>query len=373
MTLVKIDANVDRTFARMNGATENMELFESFTAPRATVAERLQAGKAMRTQVPRTSHARSRRLRTGPTQSPSSKQQNVTRVQKLVPVRFARMLASPFAFLRGSAAVMAADLSNTPVTGTCRQRLRRHARLQLRRLRLGRAQSRLRHQRFRRGSSRARGNGISKRLAASAAVAVRFMGGDKVKAADSGPRDRALLPQAHPPLTPTWAISRSGTTASTSGRCWTPCPPRRAGGAERMMDKAREKGHVQRAREADRAGRRRASHHRGSAADRARDAYGARNADQRRARRHAPLYIESLSHRPARSCFRAIASSIRRARSWASAASAPAAGWSCCRASTGRSAVPAGQAGTAHRSSRPMSMTSSASRTRAGGWSSASA
>ena len=57
MTLVKIDANVDRTFARMNAATEGMELFESFTAPRATVAERMQAGKALRTKVPRTSHA----------------------------------------------------------------------------------------------------------------------------------------------------------------------------------------------------------------------------------------------------------------------------------------------------------------------------
>lgn len=42
---------------------------------------------------------------------------DATRVQKLVPVRFARMLASPFAFLRGSAAVMAGDLATTPVTG----------------------------------------------------------------------------------------------------------------------------------------------------------------------------------------------------------------------------------------------------------------
>jgi hypothetical protein len=34
-----------------------MTLLESFVAPRATVAERLQAGKAVRAQVPRTSHA----------------------------------------------------------------------------------------------------------------------------------------------------------------------------------------------------------------------------------------------------------------------------------------------------------------------------
>jgi uncharacterized protein (DUF2252 family) len=40
-----------------------------------------------------------------------------TRVPGLVPLRYARMLASPFAFLRGSAAVMAADLARTPSSG----------------------------------------------------------------------------------------------------------------------------------------------------------------------------------------------------------------------------------------------------------------
>ena len=42
---------------------------------------------------------------------------NVGRQQHLVPLRMARMSASPFAFLRGAAAVMAWDLSHTPVTG----------------------------------------------------------------------------------------------------------------------------------------------------------------------------------------------------------------------------------------------------------------
>jgi uncharacterized protein (DUF2252 family) len=40
-----------------------------------------------------------------------------TRVPGLVPLRYSRMLASPFAFLRGSAAVMAADLGRTPSSG----------------------------------------------------------------------------------------------------------------------------------------------------------------------------------------------------------------------------------------------------------------
>ena len=40
-----------------------------------------------------------------------------TRVQELVPIRYGRMSVSPFAFYRGSAAVMAADLASTPVSG----------------------------------------------------------------------------------------------------------------------------------------------------------------------------------------------------------------------------------------------------------------
>lgn len=42
---------------------------------------------------------------------------NEGRIEDLVPIRIGRMLASPFAFLRGSAAVMAVDLASTPVTG----------------------------------------------------------------------------------------------------------------------------------------------------------------------------------------------------------------------------------------------------------------
>ena len=43
-------------------------------------------------------------------------QQAVTRVPELVPIRYGRMLISPFTFYRGAAAVMAADLSGTPTT-----------------------------------------------------------------------------------------------------------------------------------------------------------------------------------------------------------------------------------------------------------------
>jgi uncharacterized protein (DUF2252 family) len=42
---------------------------------------------------------------------------NVDRLEDLIPIRYSRMLASPFSFLRGSAALMADDLSRTPSSG----------------------------------------------------------------------------------------------------------------------------------------------------------------------------------------------------------------------------------------------------------------
>jgi uncharacterized protein (DUF2252 family) len=44
--------------------------------------------------------------------------QALTRTPELVPIRYGRMLRSPFAFFRGAAAIMAADLAGTPVSGT---------------------------------------------------------------------------------------------------------------------------------------------------------------------------------------------------------------------------------------------------------------
>src|SRR2546429_1017846 len=43
-------------------------------------------------------------------------EQNVSRQAQLVPIRYGRMAASPFGFLRGVAVVMAQDLAATPVT-----------------------------------------------------------------------------------------------------------------------------------------------------------------------------------------------------------------------------------------------------------------
>src|SRR5215831_18345668 len=88
-----------------------------FTAARPSVADRLAAGKALRTKVPRSSLGEFilPKSRTDPVAILEA--QASTRLPQLVPIRYARMLASPFAFFRGGAALMAQDLGRSSVTG----------------------------------------------------------------------------------------------------------------------------------------------------------------------------------------------------------------------------------------------------------------
>ena len=74
-------------------------------------------GKALRAKVPHKAHAEYDPPRKRQDPVDILEAQARTRVPHLVPIRYARMLANPFAFLRGSAAVMAGDLAPTPVTG----------------------------------------------------------------------------------------------------------------------------------------------------------------------------------------------------------------------------------------------------------------
>ena len=80
-------------------------------------AERVARGRAARSEVPRSSHAGFEVLpgRRDPIEVLQT--QAATRVPELVPLRYGRMAASPFAFYRGAAAVMAADLAGTPRSG----------------------------------------------------------------------------------------------------------------------------------------------------------------------------------------------------------------------------------------------------------------
>src|SRR3954463_6678639 len=82
-----------------------------------TSLQRSARGKAARVQVPRSSHAD---WRTGAgRRDPVAvlDEQAQTRVPELVPIRYGRMLVSPFTFYRGAAAVMAGDLAGSPRTG----------------------------------------------------------------------------------------------------------------------------------------------------------------------------------------------------------------------------------------------------------------
>ena len=80
-------------------------------------SERAAAGKAARTAVPRSSHGEWRPAADRPDPVDVLERQAVSRVGRLVPLRYGRMLASPFAFYRGAAAVTAADLAATPRSG----------------------------------------------------------------------------------------------------------------------------------------------------------------------------------------------------------------------------------------------------------------
>jgi uncharacterized protein (DUF2252 family) len=85
--------------------------------PHPSRAERVARGKAARAEVPLEAHAVlvATELRADPVEL--LERQAASRVAELVPIRYGRMLVSPFAFYRGAALVMAADLAATPNSG----------------------------------------------------------------------------------------------------------------------------------------------------------------------------------------------------------------------------------------------------------------
>jgi uncharacterized protein (DUF2252 family) len=83
----------------------------------ATPAERAAAGKAARERAPRSSHAGWEPAAGRPDPVDVLERQAADRLPELVPLRYGRMLASPFTFFRGGAAIMATDLAGTPSSG----------------------------------------------------------------------------------------------------------------------------------------------------------------------------------------------------------------------------------------------------------------
>ena len=86
-----------------------------------TPKERAALGKAARAEVPRASHAEWTAAADRRDPIEILEEQATTRVPELVPIRYGRMLVSPFTFYRGAAAIMAADLAGTPRSGVTTQ------------------------------------------------------------------------------------------------------------------------------------------------------------------------------------------------------------------------------------------------------------
>jgi uncharacterized protein (DUF2252 family) len=92
-------------------------LSSAWRRARLTVEERLARGRAARQVAPRSSHGNWSPEVDRPDPVALLEQQAASRVQELVPIRYGRMLVSPFTFYRGAALIMAADLAGTPTSG----------------------------------------------------------------------------------------------------------------------------------------------------------------------------------------------------------------------------------------------------------------
>src|SRR5919112_1954197 len=79
--------------------------------------QRNERGRAARRVAPRGSHAEWAPAPDRPDPVDLLETQARDRIQELMPIRYSRMMASPFAFMRGSAIIMANDLASTPKTG----------------------------------------------------------------------------------------------------------------------------------------------------------------------------------------------------------------------------------------------------------------
>ncbi|PVX25111.1 MAG: DUF2252 domain-containing protein [Candidatus Bathyarchaeum sp.] len=79
--------------------------------------ERRQNGKTKRNQVPFESHAQWEPAKDRPDPIKLLQEKDAGRLKFLLPIKYGRMVSSPFSFFRGSAALMASDLANTPVSG----------------------------------------------------------------------------------------------------------------------------------------------------------------------------------------------------------------------------------------------------------------
>ncbi len=87
----------------------------------STIQERQEIGRILREQVPRSSHGIWTPMSSRADPISLLQEHDKNRLKHLLPIKYGRMLESPFAFMRGAAVVMATDLATTPVTGLLTQ------------------------------------------------------------------------------------------------------------------------------------------------------------------------------------------------------------------------------------------------------------
>jgi uncharacterized protein (DUF2252 family) len=80
-------------------------------------AERIEIGKSLRDKLPRSTQANWKPPANRRDPIDVLEESNQERLPELIPIRYGRMLRSPFTFLRGSASLMAYDLASLPTTG----------------------------------------------------------------------------------------------------------------------------------------------------------------------------------------------------------------------------------------------------------------
>jgi hypothetical protein len=85
--------------------------------PATTLSERQTLGAEWRNRIPLGAHAEWQPPANRPDPVEILIEQGKSRIPELLPVRYARMKADAFAFLRGAAAIMSRDLASGPVTG----------------------------------------------------------------------------------------------------------------------------------------------------------------------------------------------------------------------------------------------------------------
>lgn len=242
MTIVNLKANIDPSYYRLLAGQDRGRIAETFQARRPSVAERLAAGKALRERVPRTSHAT---YETSPDRARSHRHPREAGRRPHRATDLSTLCAHAglaLRVLRGSAAVMADDLSRTPVTG-----LSVAACGDMHVANFGAYASAERNLVFAINDFDEVHPGPwewdIKRLAASAAVTVRFMGGGKAEAAEAASAcvqsyRRRMRRYAEMSYLEVWYDSID------ERRVLDALSPRGRRDAERTIAKARAKGHI---------------------------------------------------------------------------------------------------------------------------------